>query len=162
MRNEQHEISPCTQQQYHNYYVKKCGEATGWRGRWNKGPSFATRGPSAFGTTTKTGAGPGKMCVISFLPCHLLLTGSLVHGRAEIAVDAATMKIMQPVYEARRKAVKSLPRFWGTALAQHSQLAVYMAGQDDMRALAHLTDLWVEYDPVEPRAFTIIFVSAPT
>jgi hypothetical protein len=82
-----------------------------------------------------------------------------VHERAEIAVDAATQKIMQPIYAARREAVKSLPRFWGTALAQHAQLAVYMAGQDDMKALSHLTDLWVEYDQVEPRAFTIVFVS---
>lgn len=102
------------------------------------------------------------MCVVSFLRCFWALTGSLVHERAEIAVDAATLKIMQPVYEARREAVKSLPRFWGTALAQHSQLAILMAGQDDMRALAHLTDLSVQYDPVEPRAFTIIFVSVLT
>jgi len=64
---------------------------------------------------------------------------------------------MQPVYEARREAVKSLPRFWGTVLAQHAQLAVVMAGLDDMRALAHLIDLSIEYDDVEPRAFTIIF-----
>jgi hypothetical protein len=83
-----------------------------------------------------------------------------VHERAEIAIDAATLKIMRPVYEARRAVVKSLPRFWGTALAQHDQLAVYMAGQDDMRALAHITDLWVEYDSIESRAFTIVFVSA--
>ncbi|KAF8604430.1 hypothetical protein BDV93DRAFT_440861 [Ceratobasidium sp. AG-I] len=97
------------------------------------------------------------MCVISFLQCHLTLTSSSVHERAEIAVDAATLKIMRPVYEARREAVKSLPRFWGTALAQHAQLAVYMAGQDDMRALAHLTDLSIDYDTVETRAFTLIF-----
>ncbi|KAB5590139.1 hypothetical protein CTheo_6426 [Ceratobasidium theobromae] len=77
--------------------------------------------------------------------------------RAEIAVDAATQKIMQPIYTARREAVKSLPRFWGTALSQHAQLAVYMAGQDDMKALSYLSDLWVEYDQVEPRAFTIVF-----
>ena len=99
------------------------------------------------------------MCDISFLRFYLTLTRSSVHERAEIAVDAATLKIMQPVYEVRREAVKSLPRFWGTALAQHTQLAIYMAGQDDMRALAHLTDLSIEYDAVEPRAFTIIFVS---
>jgi len=77
--------------------------------------------------------------------------------RAEIAADAAATKIMQPVYEKRRAAVKALPRFWGTALAQHEQLAVLMAGQDDMKALSYLTDLWVEYDAVEPRAFTIFF-----
>ncbi|KAG8743229.1 hypothetical protein FRC10_000230 [Ceratobasidium sp. 414] len=77
--------------------------------------------------------------------------------RAEIAVDAATIKIMQSVYEKRRAAVKALPRFWGTALAQHDQLVVYMAGQDDMKALSYLMDLWVEYDPVEPRAFTVMF-----
>ncbi|KAG8713859.1 hypothetical protein FRC11_010706 [Ceratobasidium sp. 423] len=82
---------------------------------------------------------------------------SKLHERAEIAVDIATQKIMQPVYAARREAVKSLPRFWGTALAQHAQLAIVLAGQDDMKALSHLTDLWVEHDPVEPRAFTIIF-----
>ncbi|QRV99502.1 Nucleosome assembly protein (NAP) [Ceratobasidium sp. AG-Ba] len=77
--------------------------------------------------------------------------------RAEIAVDAATIKIMQSVYQKRREAVKTLPRFWGTALAQHDQLAVYMAGPDDLKALTHLSDLWVEYDEVEPRAFTVNF-----
>ncbi|KAL5637508.1 hypothetical protein ACGC1H_004058 [Rhizoctonia solani] len=80
-----------------------------------------------------------------------------LHERAEIAVDIATQKIMQPVYAARREAVKSLPRFWGTALGQHAQLAIYLAGQDDMKALSYLTDLWVEHDSVEPRAFSIIF-----
>ncbi|KDN35125.1 hypothetical protein RSAG8_11858, partial [Rhizoctonia solani AG-8 WAC10335] len=80
-----------------------------------------------------------------------------LHERAEIAVDIATQKIMQPIYAARREAVKSLPRFWGTALSQHAQLAIYLAGQDDMKALSYLTDLWVEHDPVEPRAFDIIF-----
>ncbi|CUA70969.1 template-activating factor I [Rhizoctonia solani] len=80
-----------------------------------------------------------------------------LHERAEIAVDIATQKIMQPIYAARREAVKSLPRFWGTALSQHAQLAVCLAGQDDMKALSHLTDLWVEHDQVEPRAFTIHF-----
>ncbi|KAF8750107.1 Nucleosome assembly protein (NAP) [Rhizoctonia solani] len=64
---------------------------------------------------------------------------------------------LDPIYAARREAVKSLPRFWGTALAQHARLAVVVAGQDDMKALSHLTDLWVEYDSVEPRAFSIIF-----
>ncbi|KAG9118308.1 hypothetical protein FRC07_007240, partial [Ceratobasidium sp. 392] len=77
--------------------------------------------------------------------------------RAEIAVDVATNKIMQSVYEKRRAAVKTLPRFWGTALAQHESLAVLITGQDDMKALAHLTDLWVEYDPAELRAFTVLF-----
>ncbi|KAH7333605.1 hypothetical protein B0J17DRAFT_676044 [Rhizoctonia solani] len=80
-----------------------------------------------------------------------------LHERAEIAVDIATQKILQPTYAARREAVKSLPHFWGTALAQHAQLAIIMAGQDDMKALSHLTDLWVEHDAVETRAFTIIF-----
>lgn len=93
-------------------------------------------------------------------PLWFLLICSIVQERAEIAVDAATQKILQPIYAARREAVKKLPRFWGTALAQHAQLAVYMAGQDDMKALTHLTDLWVEYDQVEPRAFTINFVSS--
>ncbi|KAG8720564.1 hypothetical protein FRC08_018841 [Ceratobasidium sp. 394] len=77
--------------------------------------------------------------------------------RAEIAADAATQKIMQATYEKRRAAVKKLPRFWGTALAQHEQLVVVMAGQDDMKALSYLTDLWVEYDATEHRAFTINF-----
>ncbi|CAE6360517.1 Protein SET OS=Homo sapiens GN=SET PE=1 SV=3 [Rhizoctonia solani AG-1 IB] len=80
-----------------------------------------------------------------------------LHERAEIAVDIATQKIMQPIYAARRESVKALPRFWGTALAQHAQLALVVAGQDDIKALSHLTDLWVEYDSVEPRAFTITF-----
>ncbi|KAJ1300718.1 hypothetical protein OPQ81_002362 [Rhizoctonia solani] len=80
-----------------------------------------------------------------------------LHERAEIAVDISSQKIMQSIYAARRETVKSLPRFWGTVLAQHSQLAVVMAGHDDMKALSHLTDLWIEHDPVETRAFTIIF-----
>ncbi|KAG8737865.1 hypothetical protein FRC12_016995 [Ceratobasidium sp. 428] len=80
-----------------------------------------------------------------------------LHERAEIAVDVASNKILQTAYQKRREAVKALPRFWGTALAQHDQLAVLISGQDDMKALSHLTDLWIEHDSTEHRAFTILF-----
>ncbi|KAG8699684.1 hypothetical protein FRC09_006459 [Ceratobasidium sp. 395] len=94
---------------------------------------------------------------LDILCCASMLTPIAVHERAEIAVDVATNKILQTAYQKRREAVKALPRFWGTALAQHDQLAVLISGQDDMKALSHLTDLWVEHGSTEHRAFTIFF-----
>ena len=68
------------------------------------------------------------------------------------------MKRLKPIYKKRREVVKTIPKFWAVAMVNNRELAPQVQHADDQKALAALEDLWVEHDPVEPRAFTIEFV----
>ena len=56
--------------------------------------------------------------------------------------------------------MKSIPKFWPIALMNMPQIAIYLGHNVDQQALSYLEDLWVVRDPVEPRAFTLEFVSS--
>ncbi|CAE6416830.1 unnamed protein product [Rhizoctonia solani] len=77
--------------------------------------------------------------------------------RAEIAVELAALKILQPLYESRRKNFAAQKNFWGIALGQHSEIGQHLLDPKDAEAMTYLYDLWVERDPNEHRAFTLEF-----
>jgi template-activating factor I len=66
-----------------------------------------------------------------------------------------------PVWEKRRQVLKTIPRFWPTALMNHSLFSIHAAHAQDQAALSHLEDVWVSRNPEEKRCFTIEFVSFP-
>ena len=66
---------------------------------------------------------------------------------------------MDPVYNQRRQFIKTIPKFWPTALFRHAGLAIDLKNEEDIKALQYLTDIWVSRNPVEPRVYTIQFVS---
>lgn len=77
--------------------------------------------------------------------------------RAEIAVEIAAHKILQPLYAARRKTLAGQKNFWGIALGQHPEIGQHLQDPEEADAMTYLRDLWVERDPNEHRAFTIEF-----
>ncbi|KAF8594152.1 hypothetical protein BDV93DRAFT_482018 [Ceratobasidium sp. AG-I] len=80
--------------------------------------------------------------------------------RAEIAVEIAAHKILQPLYAARRKTLAAQKNFWGIALGQHPEIGQHLLDPEEADAMTYLRDLWVERDPKEHRAFTIEFYFA--
>ncbi|QRV88247.1 Nucleosome assembly protein (NAP) [Ceratobasidium sp. AG-Ba] len=79
------------------------------------------------------------------------------HTRAQIAADLARLRILQPLYESRRKVLSEQKNFWGIALSQHHEIGEYLDHPDDAQAMSYLRDIWVERDPKEYRAFTLEF-----
>jgi hypothetical protein len=65
---------------------------------------------------------------------------------------------LTPVYQQRREALKSVPKFWPVALLKHSLFAVQTQHEADRLALSYLEDVWVVRDPREPKVFTLEFV----
>ncbi|KAG8881669.1 hypothetical protein FRB98_004198 [Tulasnella sp. 332] len=64
---------------------------------------------------------------------------------------------LNAVYQKRREAVKGIKKFWPTVFDEHAELEPHLQYRDDLQALSHLTDFWLERDPKEPRAFTAEF-----
>jgi Nucleosome assembly protein (NAP) len=62
------------------------------------------------------------------------------------------------VYQQRREALKSIPKFWPVALLKHSLFALQAQHDADRLALSYLEDVWVVRDPREPKVFTLEFV----
>jgi hypothetical protein len=62
------------------------------------------------------------------------------------------------LFEKRRQTLKNIPRFWPTAFANHADLEALTQHREDVLVLGNLSDVWVERDPNEPRAYTIEFV----
>lgn len=81
-----------------------------------------------------------------------MLTGGL-------SLERQAQKKLVDVYQRRRDLVKTIPKFWPVALMNNVTFAMQAQHPDDQKALQHLTDVWVERHPVEPRAFTVEFVS---
>jgi template-activating factor I len=75
------------------------------------------------------------------------------------SIELAALKILQPLYESRRKNFAAQKNFWGIALGQHSEIGQHLLDPKDAEAMTYLYDLWVERDPNEHRAFTLEFVS---
>jgi template-activating factor I len=67
---------------------------------------------------------------------------------------------MIPVYEERRKVLKTIPKFWAIALLRHPNLSVEVRREEDFTLLQYLVDVWLTRNPVDPRVYTIEFVSA--
>jgi template-activating factor I len=65
---------------------------------------------------------------------------------------------LTPVYQQRREALKSIPKFWPVALLKHSLFALQALHDADRLALSYLEDVWVVRDPREPKVFTLEFV----
>ncbi len=65
---------------------------------------------------------------------------------------------LTPVYQQRREALKSIPKFWPVALLKHSLFALQAQHDADRLALSYLEDVWVVRDPREPKVFTLEFV----
>jgi template-activating factor I len=68
---------------------------------------------------------------------------------------------LTPVYQQRREALKSIPKFWPMALLKHSLFAIQAQHDADRLALSYLEDLWVVRDPREPKVFILEFVRPP-
>lgn len=78
-------------------------------------------------------------------------------GRVEVISELGKIKRMDPVYNQRRQFIKTIPKFWPTALFRHAGLAIDLKNEEDIKALQYLTDIWVSRNPVEPRVYTIQF-----
>lgn len=75
--------------------------------------------------------------------------------RADVIAMRMQMQVYAPLYAKRRELTKSIPKFWATTFTNHSAFALHVQHPDDQHALSYLEDVWVERDPVEPRAYTI-------
>lgn len=89
------------------------------------------------------------------------LSGTPRSSAARGILDLQALKLLDAVYAKRRETVKTINKFWPTVFDEHSELEPFLQYRDDLQALSHLTDFWLERDPKEPRAFTAEFVSGP-
>ncbi|CAE6534430.1 unnamed protein product [Rhizoctonia solani] len=71
--------------------------------------------------------------------------------------ELAALRILQPLFEQRRKTLADQRNFWGIALGQHPEISQHLSETKDAEAISYLRDLWVERDPREHRAFTLEF-----
>lgn len=78
------------------------------------------------------------------------------------AIEISAIERLNVVYQKRREAVKNIKKFWPTVLDEHAELEPHLQYREDLQALSHLTDFWLERNPKEPRAFTAEFVSNST
>ncbi|KAF5319496.1 hypothetical protein D9619_008731 [Psilocybe cf. subviscida] len=78
-------------------------------------------------------------------------------SRVEVISELGQIKRLDPVYNQRRQFIKTIPKFWPTALFRHAGLAMDLKIEEDIKALQYITDIWVERNPVEPRVYTIQF-----
>jgi len=75
--------------------------------------------------------------------------------RVELAVELLSQEKHAPVWEKRRHVLKTIPRFWPTALINHPMFSIHAAHAHDHAALSHLEDVWVSRNPEEKRCFTV-------
>jgi template-activating factor I len=75
--------------------------------------------------------------------------------RAELAVERNSQQVLIPQYAKRRETLKTIQKFWPWTLSKFPTFALASTLPDDQQALSYLEDVWVEYDSVEHRAFTI-------
>ncbi|KAF9111926.1 hypothetical protein BGX27_004235 [Mortierella sp. AM989] len=75
--------------------------------------------------------------------------------KAELELALKRNELMTPIFEKRREVIAKIPKFWPTVL-QMSHAVSEMSEPRDVPALDHLTDVWVKYDPKDPRLFDII------
>jgi len=76
----------------------------------------------------------------------------------ESLAERRAQEQLTPVYQQRREALKSIPKFWPVALLKHSLFALQAQHDADRLALSYLEDVWVVRDPREPKVFTLEFV----
>ncbi|KAF8883898.1 hypothetical protein CPB84DRAFT_1965095, partial [Gymnopilus junonius] len=77
--------------------------------------------------------------------------------RAQLICELEEIKRLIPVYEDRRQFIKRIPNFWAIAFWRHVGLATDLQHEEDMAILKHLVDVWINRNPIEPRAYTIEF-----
>jgi len=77
--------------------------------------------------------------------------------RVELILERRAQEQLTPVYQQRRDALKSIPKFWPVALLKHSLFALQAQHEADRLALSYLEDVWVVRDPREPKVFTLEF-----
>jgi len=77
--------------------------------------------------------------------------------RVELILERRAQEQLTPVYQQRREALKSIPKFWPVALLKHSLFALQAQHDADRLALSYLEDVWVVRDPREPKVFTLEF-----
>ena len=65
---------------------------------------------------------------------------------------------MDSLYNERRQITKMIPKFWPVALFHHPAIAMELKNDNDVKAIQYLTDVWINRDSVEPRAYVIEFV----
>ncbi|KAI0274858.1 hypothetical protein BC834DRAFT_850042 [Gloeopeniophorella convolvens] len=77
--------------------------------------------------------------------------------RVELILERRAQEQLTPVYQQRREALKSIPKFWPVALLKHTLFAVQAQHESDRLALSYLEDVWVVRDVREPKVFTLEF-----
>ncbi|KAI0067944.1 hypothetical protein BV25DRAFT_1794156 [Artomyces pyxidatus] len=77
--------------------------------------------------------------------------------RVELILERRAQETLIPVYQKRREAVKTIPKFWPVALLKHSIVSFHAQHDADKLALSHLEDLWIVRDAREPKVFTLEF-----
>lgn len=77
--------------------------------------------------------------------------------RTKLILEHAEIQTMLRTCEKRREFTKTIPKFWGVALMRNSIVSMELGHKEDQEAIQCLEDIWVERNPVEPRAYTIVF-----
>ncbi|KAG0267633.1 hypothetical protein DFQ27_008536 [Actinomortierella ambigua] len=75
---------------------------------------------------------------------------------AELVIAKKRNEVMKPIFEKRRAAFKQIPSFWPQVFENHHAFGSFL-DENDGAVLKHLTDLWVEHDPENPRNYKITF-----
>ncbi|KAH7883795.1 hypothetical protein F5I97DRAFT_1895666 [Phlebopus sp. FC_14] len=81
--------------------------------------------------------------------------------RTELLLERQRLQQLTPVYESRRAAAKTIPKFWPIALMNHPLISFQAQHNTDRLGLSYLEDLWVARDPKEPRCYAIEFYFKP-
>ncbi|KAG9012130.1 hypothetical protein FRB94_011826 [Tulasnella sp. JGI-2019a] len=95
--------------------------------------------------------GPSEEVWANLLECDKEL------NKARAYQEIRTLERLDAVYRKRRETTKGIKKFWPTVFDEHGLLEPHLQYRDDLQALSHLTDFWLERDPQEPRAFTAEF-----
>ena len=75
-----------------------------------------------------------------------------------VLVEFLSIEKTDPFLRKRREVLKSIPKFWPTALSNHPIFQIHVAHNQDQDALNYLEDVWLARDPEEKRCFTLEFV----
>ncbi|KAG0226680.1 hypothetical protein BGW42_003470 [Actinomortierella wolfii] len=77
-------------------------------------------------------------------------------ANAELEIAKKRNELMKPIFEKRRAAFNKIPNFWSQVFENHMSFGDIL-DEKDGAVLRHLTDLWVEHDPENPRNYKITF-----
>ncbi|QRV96815.1 Nucleosome assembly protein (NAP) [Ceratobasidium sp. AG-Ba] len=78
--------------------------------------------------------------------------------RMDLILEFFEYRKKAPLYEQRRKLIKTIPRFWYMALMNNDDISIELQHKEDQEALEFLEDIWVVRSPIDPRVYTIEFM----